>query len=93
MHIQTCEDTDIHKPDPKVFEPTLSKLAEKKVMVEETMYVGDSIQDYFAARGRGLHFVGIADRSTPKKVFHDEGAITIKGLKELEKEIEKIAHH
>lgn len=92
MHIQTCEDTDIHKPDPKVFDPILKILAEKNITVEETMYVGDSIQDFYAARGRGLHFIGIADRLTPKKVFYDKGAVTIQGLKELEKEIEKISH-
>jgi len=62
--IQTSDDTKVHKPDPKVFEPVLKKLAKKKIKPEEMIYVGDDIRDYKAAIGAGLQFVGIARKET-----------------------------
>ncbi|OGV96652.1 hypothetical protein A2W24_01670 [Microgenomates group bacterium RBG_16_45_19] len=57
--IQTADDTTVHKPDPKVFDQALKKLAKKRIKPTEVLYVGDDLSDYQAASGAGLQFVGI----------------------------------
>jgi phosphoglycolate phosphatase len=48
------ENTPIPKPDPRCFEPVLSKFGVKPDMA---IYVGDSISDAQAAQSAGLNFV------------------------------------
>lgn len=61
--IQTADDTPVHKPDPKVFEPALKILAKKMIQPNEVLYVGDDLRDYLAATGAGLQFTGIVRNS------------------------------
>lgn len=90
MIVQTQEDTDIHKPNPAVFDPILTKLAEQGITKDEVVYVGDSHVDYYAARDAGLHFFAIPDRTTPKEKFESEGAKTISAIEELEEAIKNL---
>lgn len=81
--IQTQDDTDFHKPDPRVFDPTLEKLVEHNISNSETVYVGDAIRDFEAARDAGLGFVGVPFGTVSKEEFEDVGANVIRSLVEL----------
>lgn len=71
--LQTSDDTPVHKPDPKVFEPMLFALRDAG-MDGEVMYVGDALTDYYAARDAGLHFVGVTTGLITAEQFRDAGA-------------------
>lgn len=86
--IQTEEDTKVHKPDPHVFDFALNKLKKEDIKNSEILYVGDRVTDYKAAKDAGLHFYGIAGRTTCKDEFEKNGASTIKDLRELLKLID-----
>lgn len=81
--LQTADDTKIHKPDPRVFDPALKLLGRKGLNRHEILYVGDSLRDWRAARDAGLHFLGLADNTTPRQAFQQEGATVINSLTEL----------
>jgi HAD superfamily hydrolase (TIGR01549 family) len=83
LFIQTSEDTPFHKPDPRVFAPALRLLASLGITPEQVLYVGDSLRDYQAASAAGLHFVGLADRTTPAEAFRKAGAETVSSLTAL----------
>lgn len=82
-YIQTCEDTEYHKPHPKVFDPTLIKLKEKNILKDDVVYIGDSLSDYYAARDAGLSFYGIPERTTSHSTFKKKSAKTINSLTDL----------
>ena len=84
FYIQTSEDTEFHKPDPRVFDPTLNKLKSIGVDKNELAYVGDSVNDYFACRDAGIKFYGIAHGGTStKEEFQKEGTEVIDKLADL----------
>ncbi|OGM31050.1 hypothetical protein A2630_00040 [Candidatus Woesebacteria bacterium RIFCSPHIGHO2_01_FULL_44_10] len=83
FYIQTAEDTNVHKPDPKVFDPILAKLNKYKIRRSNIFYIGDSIKDYLAARGAGLNFIGITHGTTTSKEFENEGIKYVNSLKGL----------
>ncbi|WP_411824376.1 HAD family hydrolase [Leptospira sp. 'Mane'] len=85
VSVQTAEDTTIHKPDPKVFEPMLSELAKLSISSEEILYVGDSISDYHSSTGSGLQFLGMAHGQREKKVFDKEKISYVQSFDELDK--------
>ncbi len=84
--IQTAEDSEFHKPDPKVFDPILEKLQGKGVKKEEVLYIGDGLNDYKAANGAGLAFLGIIHHAD-SKVFDNTEVKTIHSFKEIEEYI------
>jgi HAD superfamily hydrolase (TIGR01549 family) len=57
--IQAADDTEFHKPDPRVFDPILRKLQEMGIEKEGTVYVGDALTDFYAARDAGLDFIAV----------------------------------
>lgn len=81
--IQTAEDTFYHKPDPKVFDPSIEKLYPKGIKRNEILYIGDSFKDYFAAVDAGLNFIGIANNTTPEAAFIEKNINFIYKLSEL----------
>ncbi len=83
FHIQTAEDTKVHKPDPEVFRPLINKLKAISINLHEVTYIGDSLHDYHAAKNAGIQFIGIVDRDGQKRHFQKAGAKTIKNLSEL----------
>lgn len=81
--IQTAEDTFYHKPDPKVFDPSLEKLSPRGIKRSEILYIGDSYKDYLAASDAGLHFIGIANNTTPEAAFVENNITFIQKLSDL----------
>lgn len=70
--IQTSDDTLVHKPDPRVFEPMMQALRQVRAH-EEVLYVGDALTDYYAARDAGLRFVGVTTGLITAEQFRDAG--------------------
>ena len=68
-YIQTEDDTIYHKPDPRVFGPTLNRLSENEIKREEVVYVGDGLNDMKAAQGAGLEFIGVGTGLTSLEEF------------------------
>jgi len=71
--IQTSDDVPFHKPDPRVFDIPLVYLEKQGVTREETIYVGDSINDYYASRDANVDFYAVTTGFTPKKAFSEIG--------------------
>lgn len=71
--LQTSDDTPVHKPDPKVFEPILGSLRNEGI-TEGIVYVGDALTDYYAARDAGLQFVGVTTGLVTADEFREAGA-------------------
>ncbi len=87
--IQTAEDTNMHKPDPKVFHPILSELANKYKISDpkQITYIGDAIRDYKAAIGNNLNFIGVTTGMTTVGEFESLNANCVESLKNLEKHL------
>jgi HAD superfamily hydrolase (TIGR01549 family) len=83
FYIQTADDTSVYKPDPAVFVPILNELAKKGISKEKVVYVGDTFNDYLAAKGAGLRFFAFADRTTPKETFVQHAVPMIDSLRDL----------
>lgn len=81
--VQAAEDTPVHKPHPGVFTPLLTRLQGQQISPAEVVYVGDSLNDYYAARDAGLAFYGLANRTTPVAQFIEAGASCLDHLSEL----------
>ncbi|MCL5431928.1 MAG: HAD family hydrolase [Patescibacteria group bacterium] len=73
VHFQTGEDCSYHKPDPRVFDEALVKLAVLGINRDETIYVGDAINDLEAAKSVGLLFVATLTGFTPREEFLHAG--------------------
>ncbi len=84
-YIQTEEDTDFHKPDPRVFEPTIEWLTTIDIVPKEVIYVGDGLHDMKAALGAGFEFIGVPTGLVTQDEFHSNGAKSIKCLGDLVK--------
>lgn len=73
--IQGAEATEVHKPNPDVFAPILSKLATVGVHTpEKVVYVGDALMDFYAARDAGLGFIAITTGRISAEEFRQAGA-------------------
>jgi beta-phosphoglucomutase-like phosphatase (HAD superfamily) len=81
--LQTASDTPHHKPDPRVFAPALARLSACGVEPEATVYIGDSLNDYRAAHGAGLGFVGVHGRTTELAEFERHGVNSVASLREI----------
>lgn len=82
-YVQTLEDTDYHKPDPRVFQPTKEWLKERDVSPGEVVYIGDGIQDMQAAIGSGFSFIGVQTGIITAEQFRAHGAKSVTGLDKL----------
>ena len=81
--IQTAEDTFYHKPNPKLFDPSSEKLIAQGIKRSEILHIGDSLNDYMAATDAGLHFIGLADNTTPETTFTRKNIQFIRTLSDL----------
>lgn len=82
--IQGADQTNVHKPNPQVFNPIFEKLTEKGLSLNEILYVGDSIDDYQAAKDAGIDFVGIATGLYSEEDFQNKGVnIVLSKINEL----------
>jgi phosphoglycolate phosphatase-like HAD superfamily hydrolase len=82
-YIQTAENTDHHKPNPKVFEPLLNWATARAISADEILYIGDGLQDMEAAHGAGIHFLGVQTGPVSAEAFAAKGARSIADLSRL----------
>lgn len=52
--VYDSNDCNFHKPDPRVFDPIF--LENSDFLESQSIYIGDSIFDYLAAKNRGIEF-------------------------------------
>lgn len=81
--ILTAEDTQFHKPDPRVFDKVIELCVSRSIEKNDMMYIGDSLMDYQAAHDAGIPFIGIHSHTAPKETFENLGIQTIGDIKEL----------
>ncbi|AOP34541.1 hypothetical protein A0128_12195 [Leptospira tipperaryensis] len=89
--IQTAEDTNVHKPNPKVFLPILEEAQKRKLDSSEILYVGDTIGDATASIGAGLKFLGMAHEDSSAELFQKENLEFVSSFLELERWIESLS--
>lgn len=70
--LHSCSET-FHKPDPRAFTEVIATLKEKHIPPEKTLYVGDSLHDFFSAKESGLHFVAVLTGYNSKAEFLQAG--------------------
>jgi len=76
--VQGSDDSEFHKPDPRVFSPALATLAKKGFTNKANMvYIGDALSDFFAARDAGLQFIAVTTGMTAPAAFRAAGATNI----------------
>jgi HAD superfamily hydrolase (TIGR01549 family) len=78
--IITKEQTQKHKPDP---EPIFLACKELDVSPEESVYVGDAINDWKAAKGAGIEFIGFTRGAATVGEFEELKARHVNSLKDL----------
>lgn len=86
-YIQTSDEIEYHKPDPRVFNPVKDYLLKQSIKESEVLYVGDTLDDYISSRDAGFGFIGIAGRTTDSSIFKDNGAEYVDSLAELLKRL------
>ena len=85
--VQGGDSIPAHKPDPAVFAPAIRILANKGIEPAETLYVGDALMDYFAARDAGINFLGVTTGIIDHTAFAAEGENAFPTLTRLLQEI------
>lgn len=83
LFVQGAEATFHHKPDGRVFDPALVRLAELGIRRAEVLYVGDALMDHEAAVHAGIRFLGVATGFVSTEQFQEAGAPVIARLGEL----------
>lgn len=76
-YVQTLDDTNVHKPDPRVFDPAISWLGVREIEPDQAVYIGDSVKDMKAAIGAGFHFIGVETGLVTGEEFKKHGALSI----------------
>lgn len=82
-YIQTAEDTDQHKPDPRVFNPLIKFMRNISIEPHEVIYVGDGLHDHAAAIGAGIQFIGVTTGLVTPELFKQNDIQHIQSLIEL----------
>jgi len=85
--IQTSDQIEYHKPDPRVFDP-LIKYIGRRFERSEVLYIGDTIDDYKSSKSAGFQFIGIANRTTPKRLMDENNITSVFTLSEMMKEMQ-----
>lgn len=83
LYIQTADDTEVHKPDPRVFDPICRYFSDRGIVRNELLYIGDALTDFQAAGMAGIQFLAIAGHTTAKDVFRAAGGRAIDNLQEI----------
>lgn len=71
--IQLLEDSPFQKPDHRIYNQVLRRLKRLKINRQNIICVGDTLSDYEAAKGAGLHFVGVLTGAATKNDFLKAG--------------------
>jgi phosphoglycolate phosphatase-like HAD superfamily hydrolase len=68
-----CEDCLYHKPDPRTLDPVLSAVSELGILIDQTVYLGDSTADCLIASLRQLPFCAVLTGCNRREVFRVMG--------------------
>ncbi len=79
-YTQTADESDFHKPDPRVFDSAKNWLSERGVKPQEVVYVGDALHDMRAAVDAGFNFVGVETGMVTGEVFLQNGVKSVAGV-------------
>lgn len=71
--VQGVENCPYHKPDSRVFNPVLWKTYKRGIEKNEAVYVGDTLDDYKAAREAGIKFIGVLTGGGREEDFIEAG--------------------
>jgi len=83
-YLQGADESEFHKPDPRVFNSIIEDLTLKGIKAEEILYVGDGIYDMEAARAAHIGFVGIPNGVTTNlNSFLEAGALAFENIDEF----------
>ena len=82
-YVQTQEDSQFHKPDPRVFEPTKAWLSEQGYTNSDVLYIGDALTDMKAAQEAGFNFIGTSTGLVSAKNFESLGVRALHSLSDL----------
>lgn len=82
-YFQASDDSEFHKPDPRVFDPTNHWLETIGVAPQEVLYIGDSMRDFQAAAGTGYNFLGVETAANDMPSFYMAGALSIRAIGDL----------
>lgn len=82
-YTQAADDTQFHKPDPRVFTPALAWLKAHDVKPEEVVYIGDGLHDAQAALKAGFNFLGVETGLVTAEQFREQGHKSISALGNL----------
>ncbi len=82
-YTQTEEDSEFHKPDPRVFDPLKPWLAEKGLSPHDVLSVGDSLNDMRAAKEAGFQFIGVCTGLVTREDFKEHGVDVLDSLRDL----------
>lgn len=82
-YIQTAEDTPYHKPDKRVFTPTVEWLRRHDIKNSEVLYIGDGLHDMKAAIDAGFNFLGVETGLVKNDKFTKAGANSIPSIDKL----------
>lgn len=82
-YTQTADDTEHHKPDPRVFIPTLKWLKDQDIEPAEVVYVGDGLHDMKAALGVGFDFLGVETGLVSADEFRRAGGVSVRSIQNL----------
>lgn len=86
--IQGADETKVHKPNPGVFIPLLKNLKKDGIKKEEIVYVGDSIDDFYAASKAGIDFIAVTTGLYSYSDFKKGGAkVIVKEIQDILKEV------
>ncbi len=71
--IQAADESEYHKPDPRVFDMLIALLQERNIRKREILYIGDSLLDFYAAHYAHLQFKAVLTGSTNREQFQTAG--------------------
>jgi len=79
-YIQTADNTNVHKPNPAVFEPLIIWAERQGISKDEILYVGDGLHDLEASTAAGIQFLGVTTGLVSKPEFNTHGARSVEDL-------------
>jgi HAD superfamily hydrolase (TIGR01549 family) len=82
-YTQAADDTDFHKPDPRVFDPAKVWLDTQNIRPEEVLYIGDGLHDMKAAISAGFNFLGVQTGLVGADEFNAAGSSSVQGVEAL----------
>jgi phosphoglycolate phosphatase-like HAD superfamily hydrolase len=85
--VQGVEDTQFHKPDPRVFTLAIARIRVRYKGSVEIIYIGEAYGDFLATRDAGLRFIGAVRQEKTRAQRQLPGATVIRTLDDLHKNI------